>query len=290
MLTLNIIGAGKVGKTFGYLLSTKQCYKINDVLTRSKQTSAQACEFIKSGRPIDSYTELTPADVYLVAVTDDQITNVVNELKSKKILQPGNIVFHCSGATSSEILAELQSEGALIASLHPVKSFGNPGDNIHNFANTVCTVEGDKPACEYLTKIFNKLGAKVHPISSKNKLLYHASFVFSCNYFVSLIDVALQLLEQTGIKRTTAVEILEPLILGSWQQIKSLGTAKALTGPIARGDSELVKMQLDSVNEADQELGNLYKVLGKLTLELAVKKNTLTTKQTAELRNILKEP
>jgi predicted short-subunit dehydrogenase-like oxidoreductase (DUF2520 family) len=287
MLTLNIIGGGKVAKTLGFLLATHPCYVINDILCRRQQASDQACEFITSGRPITNYKDLRASDVYLLAVTDDQIVNVAQQLQAIQILKPGDIVFHCSGALSSDILQPLKASGAHIASLHPIKSFGNPCDNIHNFQNTVCTVEGDQSACEHLITVFSQIGAKVYSISSNHKMLYHSSLVLSCNYLTTLIDASLQLLEKSGLSRDIGFEMLEPLILGTLHQVKSLGTAQALTGPISRGDSALVKKQLDCLNLDDESLGNLYKVLGKLTLELAIKRKTLSEAEILNLENSL---
>jgi predicted short-subunit dehydrogenase-like oxidoreductase (DUF2520 family) len=287
MTTLNIIGPGKVGKTLGYLLTQKANFILNTILGRSLNSSTQTQTLINAGTVISKYEELLPADVYLLSVSDDQLPQVVAKLSTQKIVQPGNIIFHCSGSLSSELLRPLQQQGALIASVHPIKSFGVPEKNIFDFEGTVCTVEGDDLACSFLNKHFTQLGAKVYRIPPENKMLYHAAFVFSCNYFVSIVDIALQLLEKSGIARESGYEMLEPLIIGSWQQIKSVGTASALTGPISRGDSTLVKKQLEELNLENVSIGNLYKALGKITVELAKKNKKLTPLEIKDLQNVL---
>lgn len=287
MTTLNIIGGGKVGKTLGFLLTHQANIKLNTILCRSHETSLLAQQFLGSGKPISHFKELTPADIYLIAVPDDQISTIVTALNESKLLSTGNLVFHCSGTLSSELLQPLQAHGALVASLHPIKSFGNPKENVTSFKETVCTIEGDRKACELLRAIFTPIVSKIHSISPENKLLYHAAFVFSCNYFVGLVDVSLHLLEKSGIPRTLAFEMLEPLIQGSLHQIKTLDTPHALTGPISRGDSKLIKMQLDSLNYEDELLGDLYKLLGKFTLDVAKKRQALSEVETLELEKIL---
>ena len=67
----------------------------------------------------------------------------------------------------------------------------------------------------------------------------------------------------------------------------SAGPAKALTGPIARGDAALVAAQLRDVAAADPRLGQLYRVLGLWTVELAVRKGTIAADDAARLREAL---
>ena len=49
----------------------------------------------------------------------------------------------------------------------------------------------------------------------------------------------------------------------------SLGTVKALTGPIARGDHAVVARQLEALSAWDAHTGEIYKTLGAVALQLA---------------------
>jgi predicted short-subunit dehydrogenase-like oxidoreductase (DUF2520 family) len=51
-------------------------------------------------------------------------------------------VFHCSGAKASAVLAPVQACGALIASLHPVRSFADKDACAAAFAGTVQSGRG----------------------------------------------------------------------------------------------------------------------------------------------------
>ncbi|WP_128913016.1 hypothetical protein [Granulicella sibirica] len=61
-------------------------------------------------------------DICLVSTGDNEIPLIADELISSPALRPGTIVFHCSGATPSSIFSALRGRGALIASVHPVKT------------------------------------------------------------------------------------------------------------------------------------------------------------------------
>lgn len=287
MRTLNIIGCGKVGKTIGYLLIQSQQYQLQNILTRS-QESAMACQnFFGAGQPVSEYKQLIPADVFFIATNDDQLPLVVADLLKSGCLKKSSLVFHCSGSFTHEILLPLKSMGVLVASIHPVKSFSNPQNDIGYFPGTFCTLEGDKIACEILQQDFENLGAKVLYIATTNKIHYHVATIFSSNYFVTLIDTSLQLLEQSDISREEGIALLEPLILGAFSQVKELGTIAALTGPIARGDKKLIEKQLESLLKINPKFAHTYKVLGKLTLDLAVKKGHLTESTIDEFKSLL---
>jgi predicted short-subunit dehydrogenase-like oxidoreductase (DUF2520 family) len=56
---------------------------------------------------------------------------------------------------------------------------------------------------------------------------------------------------------------------GSYQNIVDVGLYEALTGPIARGDSEVIAQHLQ---EIPPDFKETYKGLGRLALELAQQK------------------
>lgn len=290
MRTINILGCGKVGMTLGFLLYKNNCCRIQGILTQSLQSSQRAKNFIGDGFACASLQDLQPADIFLLATTDDHLPNIIAKLTASTIIRNNPIIFHCSGALSSALLSPLQAQGAHIASLHPVKSFSRPEDDIHNFVGTTCTVEGDLKACKILKEIFTQLGANMLQIQATKKLSYHIALVLSSNYLVSLIDTSLRLLEEAGIDKQQGTALLQPLVMGSWQQLVKWGCQEALTGPIARGDSELVATQLALLQEFDMEIADAYQALGKLTLKLIEKKNSLPRDALHDLENLFRTP
>jgi predicted dinucleotide-binding enzyme len=70
--TVNLIGAGHVGRVLGKLLAA-QGFRIQQVLTRSAASAQQAVEFIGAGSVASDYGQLQPAAIHVLAVGDDQI-------------------------------------------------------------------------------------------------------------------------------------------------------------------------------------------------------------------------
>ena len=274
MRSLNIIGAGKVGRVLGRLFVQHQAFQIQQITCRSEHTSAQAVAFIGAGVGISNYNELNPADLTMLSVPDDQIASVCQELSALGLFNATSIVFHCSGAKASTELIAANATGAAVASLHPVCSFADPAQLIAHFAGTICSIEGDAVALQVLNAALQTIQAKVIQINTANKLLYHAGSVFASNYLVSLMETALLTYQAAGIPAELAKAMAESLARQSLDNVFTLGTAAALTGPIARGDMATVEKQVDVVRAWDAAAGNLYAAFTPLTVALAARKKT----------------
>lgn len=270
--TLNIIGCGKVGKVLGRLWSENGTFLVQDVLNRSLESARQATRFMRAGAPQDDYRCLHPADIYLIGTPDDQIESTCVRLAAEGLFHQGCIVFHCSGALSSTVLRSAAERGAFIASAHPIRSFAGPEQVAGSFAGTFCGIEGDTAATMILDAGFSAIGARTVPIDREFKTVYHAAAVFASNYLVTLLDTAVAAYEKSGIPRDVALQLMEPLVRGTVDNVFRLGPVDALTGPIARGDVSTVVRQYRAVKAWDRKRGALYKILGKFTAHIAARK------------------
>ena len=107
------------------------------------------------------------------------------------------------------------------------------------------------------------------------------------NYLVALEDLAVQLLVDAGFDEASALTALQPLISGTADNIRTLGTARALTGPIVRGDVATVRSHVEALRELPGDELQLYRALGRRTLEVALRRGTLDAETIADLREVL---
>jgi len=270
--TLSIIGCGKVGRTLGRLWHDNRTFSLLDILNRSAASAQEASAFIGAGSVAVSYDGLRNADAYLIAAGDDQIAACCSALAAAGKLQPGSVVFHCSGALSSLELATASDRGAAVASIHPIRSFAVPQQVAEHFAGTWCGSEGDAAALAILGPAFSAIGARMVTIRREQKTLYHAAAVFASNYQVTLIDVAQQAYVAAGIAPELALQLIAPLLSESAANAFRLGPAAALTGPIARGDMATVARQYQAVQEWQPQVAGLYQQFATLTADLALRK------------------
>ncbi len=271
MLTINIIGAGHVGTVLGRVFAASGSFVVQDVLTRSMSSAQKAVAFIGSGTAVRKFADLRCADVYLLAVGDDQIEAACHALVCARSVA-GAVVFHCSGALSSAHLQAAAQARALVASVHPIRSFADPEAVVRDFAGTFCGVEGDAKALELLTAALSASGARAVGIDAAAKTVYHAASVFASNYLVTVLDAALRAYQAAGIPAPVARELALPLVTETVANVFRMGPAQALSGPIARGDFTTVAKQQRAVEAWDKTAGQLYQALVKPTRDLARRK------------------
>lgn len=267
MYILNVIGAGNVGKTLATVFERNGLARVQGVVNQSRQSAEAAVSVIGSGTST-VINELEPADIHLIGTGDEAIEKVCNALASAVVLD-GSVVFHCSGSLPSSLLQSARAKGAAIASVHPIKSFAKVETSVATFSGTFCGAEGDDRALQVLEPLFTNSGAHVLRIDSANKTLYHAAAVFAVNYFVALLDVSLRCYEQIGIERDMALKFLQPLLAETASNVVQFGPVDALTGPIARGDVDIVERQLTALGSWDETLRTLYAALGRQALGLS---------------------
>jgi predicted short-subunit dehydrogenase-like oxidoreductase (DUF2520 family) len=275
MATLNIVGAGHVGRALGRLFFTRDVFAIQDIRTRSGDSARAAAAFIGAGMPVDGDGDddgtLRPADVWMLAVSDDAIAGVAAAL-AQSTPMAGAVVFHCSGAKASTELDALRRAGAFVASVHPVRSFADPAAVAAAFDGTFCGVEGDAAALAVLLPAFEAIGARPVHIDPAAKTVYHAAAVFASNYLVTVMDAALRAYQAAGIPADVARELARPLATETLANVLRLGPEAALSGPIARGDAATVARQQAAVTAWDGPTGDLYDALATATRDLARRK------------------
>lgn len=267
--TLNIIGPGRAGRTLGALLQRSGSCALQDVLSAERATAESAVAFVGAGRAVRVLRDMRAATLWLLTPPDAVIAPVATALAATGLVRAGDVVFHCSGALPSTVLEPLTPAGAHVASIHPLKSFADPAAAVETFSGTPCAVEGDAAALRMLVPLFENLGARVTQIDPAGKTLYHAASVLVCNDLTALMEAGLRAYDKAGIDRATAQAMMEPLVRETLDNVFRLGTVRALTGPVARGDAAVVARQLAALRGVDAEVAGAYRVLNAIALDLA---------------------
>ncbi|WP_296510803.1 Rossmann-like and DUF2520 domain-containing protein [Rhodoferax sp.] len=279
MTTLNLIGAGRVGRTLATLWARHGVFEIQDVLTSSAGSAQAACAAIGAGTPATSLHAMRPAEVWMVAVQDARIAEVATALadshnakgaqgeKGAKGAYP--IVFHCSGTQHAGSLQPLADLGWRTASAHCILSFADVAVAVQQFAGTACALEGDASACDTLERAFSTLGAQCFGVASDDKVLYHAAAVFATNFLPVIQSVAEAAWTRSGVPAHLLPGLRATLLRNAVDNITRLGPAGALTGPAARGDVAAISRQAAVVDRWDAPSGEAYRALSALALRLA---------------------
>lgn len=269
MKSLNIVGAGRVGRTLASLWKEKHTFAVQDVLDGTASGARAAVAFIGDGVAVGANEELRHADIWMITTPDRQIRATAERAAAAGLLRAGDVVFHCSGSMSSADLGAASAAGALVASVHPLKTFAEPRDAVRTFAGTHCAAEGDDGALQVLQPAFERIGGRVSLIDARSKIVYHAASVIVCNYLAALIETGLRCYEKAGIARDIASAMTQPILRETLDNVIQLGPAQALTGPIARGDAAVVARHVQALDAWDTNVAQIYRQLGQAAVGLA---------------------
>lgn len=269
--TLNLIGAGRVGRTLARLWHTQGVLQVQDVLTTSAASAQAAVDFIGAGRAVTDLAAMQPADLWLLAVPDRQIAASAQALAAvvASTQSAPALAFHASGALSSTELQALHNLGWQTASAHCILSFASPATAVQQLAGTPCGLEGDAAALAQLQPLLSAIGARCFTVAADKKVLYHAAAVFATNFLPVLQAQAESLWRDSGVPPELLPHLRQTLLRNAVDNVLAFGPAGALTGPAARGDTALVQRQGQAVAQWDATAGAAYQALSELAQRLA---------------------
>lgn len=285
MKNLSIIGCGKLGKVIAKKFYNADAFKINNILNTSTQSARVAIAYIGQGEEVESISQLNPEDLIMIAVPDDKIEVVALSIFNSNIGKESLNLFHTSGAHSSNLIK--LNQFWKVASFHPIRSFSNLEESYDDFSGTFIGIEGDSPLLEVLKEAAISIGAKPLIVPSEKKLLYHVASVLSCSGLVSLIEASIRCLESSGIDREKSLELLMPLIEGTLESVNKRGTFSSLTGPLQRGDSNILLKQIETLTKDQPQIAKLYNALNHIALDLLKKNNSLSEEKVKEIEDVL---
>ena len=288
--SLNIVGAGRVGKTFARLWVEAGRVRVQQIMNRSLSSGTAAASSIGEGVAALDWHELEPADLCMLATNDGALGACAASLAASGVLRPGNVVFHCSGAVGYEVLAPVQSVGARIARLHALLSFARPEKAVQSFAGTHCGLEGDAAAVQVLEALVLACGGHGFRMPTRDAIYYHTGAVLVSNYLVALFEAGLRCLAKAGFAPSEANAMLRGLAAGTLANVFEFGTSAALTGPIARGDTEVVRSQFEALLLSEPALAEVYRSLGTLAVDLSQRQGSAAPEDLTQIRELLQSP
>lgn len=281
---ISIVGPGRVGTT----LSILACRSGLRVAVGARRPQAARAAARAAGADAHACTPAQAAaasNLVLLTVPDGAIECVCGDLANH--FRPGAVVAHCSGALDSGVLGPASARGCQVGSIHPLQTFPTVAAAVESFPGTYCFIEGSPAAVEALGGLAERLGGRAQTIAAGRKALYHAAAAMACNHLSALLDAAASLAKAAGVGRETALSALGPIVRATVENVLSMGPASALTGPVARADSECVRRHLASMADCPPDLVGFYRAAARWTVDLALRKGTVTAEQADALRSLL---
>lgn len=210
-----IIGAGNVGTNLVHAFERKG---IKAELVRARALCTQ---------PSDA--GLVPAaDVYIYAVADNALREVVSHVDGPKALH-----LHTSGSMPIEVFGSDKPHAGV---LYFFQSFSK-AHLIDDWSGIPCFIEGrniDDLAAIY--SLAQCLTSRIYEADCHDRERLHIAGVFANNYTNLMYRIASEVLKDTQIP----FEALLPLIDQTAAKVHTMRPADAQTGPAQRGDEEVM--------------------------------------------------
>ena len=259
----SLIGAGRLGRSLGYLLRASG-WPLHAIATRSHASAKRAARYIGAGRALAGITaELATAPLILITVPDSAIDDVVCSLEmSARDALRGRVVLHTSGALTSEVLASLKKFGAKVGSLHPLQSFN--GSVVPELEGRLFAMEGEAAAIRVARAVARTLGGHPVLIDSSAKPLYHAAASMAAGQILALLEAAVHLFTAVGMKRKEALRALLPLTRQVIENQERFGARAAWTGPLARRDFSIIGAHQTALRPCPEEYLTAYLAVNRL--------------------------
>ncbi len=219
---------------------------------------------------------LLEANVVILAVTDDAIADVATMLVGTGLISRNHVLLHASGSLSSgEVFASVKDRVGGVATLHPLRAVASGTAAIRDWKGCMFGVEGDERGQRVAGDLATALGGEVLPLAGEAMAAYHTAAATASNYLVALLDASTQILDSAGIGGERAARALIGLMRGTLENAAERGTTAGLTGPIARGDADTVARHLAVLEGSSDRVADVYRSLGKLTVEIARRRGDL---------------
>lgn len=247
-----LIGAGNVGFQLGSAL-IKAGLTIDQVYSRTEASAKALALLCNCSYTSDTNSIITDADVYLVAVRDEAVRDLLKSFTFNPAL-----IAHTSGSLGLDVFPPIMTRTGV---LYPLQTFTK--NTIVEFSTLTICIEGNTGESQSeLTLLAKKLSDKIFITTTDQRKTIHLAAVFANNFTNHLFAISSELLEKENLPYT----ILHPLILETARKAVEFNPTEIQTGPAKRGDSQIMDAHLQMLGEKSK-LAELYRLLSKSILE-----------------------
>ena len=242
MISVILLGAGNVATHLFKAFSKSDKITVNQWYSRNLKS---IIPFKNKVEICDQISELKEADIYLLAVSDDAISELSSALNFEN-----RMVVHTSGTVNVHDLDRKHRRGVF----YPLQTFSK--DVEMDISEVPFCIEAlDKKDLPLLKELADAVGSKSYKISTEQRQTLHLAAVFVNNFVNQLYRIGHEITDVKNIN----FDILKPLILETAKKVQSVSPYMAQTGPAKRNDKKTIKKHIKLLDNEIHE--DIYKLL-----------------------------
>lgn len=242
MIKIVIIGSGNVAQ---HLIAAFAKNKATDLIQVFSRTKKQIIPDLDSSKITSDWNSLAQADLYIIAVSDDAISEVSSQLPFQN-----RLVVHTSGSAALSALDDKNKKGVF----YPLQTF-TKGKKVDFKSIPICLESQFQEDYAILEQVALTISDNIHPINSHQRKALHVAAVFVNNFTNHLYQLGNDICDEHKVP----FDILKPLILETAQKIVSLSPKDAQTGPAKRNDTWTINTHESFLSDENQS--KIYKIL-----------------------------
>jgi predicted short-subunit dehydrogenase-like oxidoreductase (DUF2520 family) len=280
-LSVGVISAGRVGAALGLVLE-----RVGHVVVACNAVSRASQQRARRRLPdtaiLPVHEVAARAELVLLAVPDTELAGVVSGLAATQAVRPKTIVVHTSGANGIDVLTPLTQQGCLPLAVHPAMTFTGSDEDIERLPDSCFGITAaDDVGYAIGQSLVLEIGGEPFRVREDARTLYHAALAHAGNHIVTVVADAVEalraalwgqeLLGQQLVDEAPggiAERVIGPLTRAAVDNTLQRGQA-ALTGPVARGDADVVAAHLRALAEVDPQLAEAYRTNSLRTAQRA---------------------
>lgn len=266
---LGFIGAGRLARCLAAGFS-RAGYPVAAVTSRLPDSAKRLAAVLPQCRAVaDAQAVADSSDLVFLAVPDDSIGTVANNLQWDMRNGRCAALVHCSGATSVDVLAPARAQGVSIGGFHPLYLFSGHEADLERIAGCSVTIEAQGELAQVLDALARALGCEVLTLGSAQRMLYHGAAHYAASFALAALAEAVDVWRTLGFDETQTLRALLPMLAGTVEAARAKGLSAGLAGPVSRGDAALLEKQLAAFEALGADHAALYGLLTRRALALA---------------------
>lgn len=239
-----IIGTGNVATILGKAIKAAG-HTITGVLGRDMKKAADLADSVGAKHIGNFDSEISEADIYIIAVSDASIAGLAKVLK----LSPG-LVVHTAGSVPMEVLKDFSPNYGI---LYPLQSLRK---ELTTIPKIPFLIDGNTPDNRTIIHdLAITLSDQVRFGSNEDRFHFHLSAILVSNFTNHLYALAADFCKEKDLP----FSFLQPLIGEVVSRLELGHPSQFQTGPAVRNDQPTINRHLEAL-EDHPELKNLYAV------------------------------
>lgn len=262
---VTLIGAGNVATWVAQRLQHSSRFPVTQVYSRRIE-NARLLAGLCGAEAIDDVKKLNPDNqLFVFALADKAYDEILPQLPFKLPM-----AFTTSGTVSCQCLKDYAEQYGVI---YPLQTFTKsqdmrmldvplclegpmPGPTLPNTGQN--SPQGCGAPYKQMRDLARELSPLCYEVSESQRAQMHVAAVFACNFSNAMYQIAYKLLEEKGL----SFEMLLPLLRQTVAKLSQMTPAAAQTGPAARGDENVMRAQMESLE--DDRLREIYRTMSSM--------------------------